>query len=226
MWRLVLQEKMTLGAWRDDQWIKSLSALKEDLDLVLWAHVQWLQITFNSSSRGTDYSFLCGLLYSCPAPTHIIKNNTSTDKKQFSLGSVSQRKPDLLWFWFCLDQFTGFPLEFQDHLPVTCHSFPNSLFLPQTSPQRVYLCLAPLLCFLNIHLFFPCHPCSSKPHLQFFSLPKDQTSSVLFVLVYVTSDLLFTALTFLATSPCSMHHSPSPPPKCSHTTRHIAHFNI
>lgn len=193
---------------------------------VLWAHVQWLPTTFNSSSRGPDYSCLCGLLCSCPAPTHIIKNNTSTDEKQVSLGFVSQTIPDLLWFSVCLDQFIGFPLEFQDHLPVTCPSFPNCLFLPQTSPQRVYLFLAPLHCFLNIHLFPPCHPCSSKPHLQFFSLPKDQTSSVLFVLVYVTLDLLFTALTFPASSPCSIHHSPSPPPKCSHTTCHIAHFNF
>jgi len=41
------------------------------------------------------------------------------------------------------------------------------------------------------HLFFfQCHPCSCKPHLHFFSLPKDQTSSVLFVLAYLTSDLL------------------------------------
>jgi len=74
--------------------------------------------------------------------------------------------------------------------------------------------------------FPPCHPCSSKPHLQFFSLPKYQTSSVLFVLAYMTSDLLFTALTFPASSPCSIHHSPSPPPKCSHTTRHIVHLNF
>lgn len=155
MWRLDLFKKMTLGAWRDDHWIKSSSALKEDLDLVLWAHVQWLTTTFNSSSRWPDYSCLCGLLYSCPAPTHIIKNIRSKDEKQVSLGFISQTKTDLLWFWVCLDQFIEFPLEFQDHLPFTCHSFPNCLFLTQTSPQRVYLFLAPLHCFLNIHLFFP-----------------------------------------------------------------------
>lgn len=148
-------KKMTLGAWRDDQWIKSSSALKEDVDLFFELMSNGSQPNFNSSTRGPDYSCLCGLLYSCPAPTHIIKNNTSTDEKQVSLGFVSQTIPDLLWFWVCLDQFIGFPLEFQDHLPVTCPSFPNSLFLPQTSPQRVYLCLAPLHCFLNIHLFPP-----------------------------------------------------------------------
>lgn len=156
MWRWDLFKKMTLGAWRDDQWIKSSSALKEDLDLVLWAHIQWLPTTFNSSSRGLDYSCLCGLLCSWLAPTHIIKNNTCTDEKQVSLGFVSQTIPDLLWFSVCLDQFIGFPLEFQDHLPVPCPSFPNCLFLPQTSPQRVYLFPAPLHCFLNIHLFFSC----------------------------------------------------------------------
>jgi len=141
-----------LERWPMDQ---ELVCFERGRGFVLWAHVQWPPTTFNSSSRGPDYSCVCDLLYSYPAPTNIIKNNTSTDEKQVSLRFISQRKPDLLWFWVCLDQFIGFPLEFQDHLPVTCHSFPNSLFLPQTSPQRVYLFLAPLLCFLNIHLFFP-----------------------------------------------------------------------
>jgi len=134
---------------------QDLVCFERGLGFVLWAHVQRLPTTFNSSSRGPDYSCLCGLLYSCPSPTLIIKNNTSRDEKQVSLGFVSQTLPDLLWFSVCLDQFIGFPLEFQDHLPVTCPSFPNCLFLPQTSPQRVYLFLALLHCFLNIHLFSP-----------------------------------------------------------------------
>jgi len=194
---------------------------------VLWAHVQWLPTTFNSSSRRPDYSCLCGLLYSCPAPTHLIKNNTSTDEKQVSIGFVSQTEPDLLWFWVCLDQFIGFPLEFQDHLPVTFHSFPNCPFLPQTSPLRVYLFLAPLYCFLNIHLFFS-HVIPTPLSLissSFLSL-KTRPSSVLLVLAYVTLDLLFTALNFPSSSRCSIHQNPSPPPKCSHTIRHIAHFNF
>jgi len=106
-----------------------------------------------SSSRGPDYSCLCGLLCSCPAPTHIIKNNTSIDEKEFSLGFVSQTIPDLLWFSVCLDQFIGFPLEFQDHLPVPCHSSPTVFFsLKLHLCESIYFC--PPNCFLNIPLFF------------------------------------------------------------------------
>jgi hypothetical protein len=98
-----------------------------------------------------------------------------------------------------LDQFFWVHLVFQDHIPFICHTFPNFMFLPQTSHQRFHLCFVLLPYLLNIHLllsslllqvpseipFSPCTPEKLSPvhfimcdiRCMYYSQPKLKLSS-------------------------------------------------